>query len=97
MLSGPDSFFLCFWKQKKKDVQERLLGDLKKFFNAWLFAYIWPRPVWQNLPSILNGSQETPSFSSTAMTFLYHFNCSNKMLHGEQPSIDKPVICQCRC
>ena len=89
--------FCVFGNKRKKDVQKRLLGDLKKLFNAWLFAYIWPRPVGHNLPSILNGSQGTPSVGSTAMTFLYHFNCSNKMPHDAQPSSDKPVICQSGC
>lgn len=64
---------------------------ISNLWNTWLFAYIWPGPVGYKPPSAFNSSQETSS-SSTALTFLCHSNCSNEMLHGEQPSTDKTAI-----
>lgn len=90
-------FLSVFLETKEKRCPREITWRFEILFNAWLFAYIWPRPVWHKLPSILNGSQETLSFISTAMTFLYHFNCFNKMLHSEQSGTDKPVICQSGC
>lgn len=88
---------LCVFGPKRKKMSKRDYVEIGGLFNAWLFACIWLRPVWHKLPSILNGSQESPGFGSAATTSLSHVNCSDQMLHRAQPSTDKPVICQAGC
>lgn len=70
------SLFL-FLKTKEKKMSKRDYMEIWILFNAWLFAYIWPRPVSHKLPRIFNGSQENPSFDFITRAFLNHFNCSN--------------------
>lgn len=79
-------------ENKWKKMSKRDYMEIWILFNAWLFAYIWPRPVSYKLPRIFNGSQENSSFDFITLAFLNHFNCSNEMLHSEQPSTNNTAI-----
>lgn len=64
-------------ENKREKMSKRDYMEIWNLFNAWLFAYIWPRPVSCKLPRIFNGSQGNPSFDFITLAFLNHFNCSN--------------------